>query len=207
MKNLREDDQGIEHTWARIEAWLSIRAPAILCVLQGGAKVEDIAAFESLAGSFLPDEVKLSYSIHDGQCAPQPGLMGGWEFLSVKRMGDLWLEKRRIVENSQDEEFAFNGLTMKGNIWDERVVDAWWDVHWIPVAYNWAGDYYYLDLAPAPGGINGQVVEALHDPPMRTVVAPGFGAWLAGFAKDLETGRYVYRQKGNGGYLEEDDLF
>lgn len=188
----------MEGTWARIERWLAESAPDVLDSLQPGATEEQISNTEAALGVTLPDEVRASYPIHDGQSPDGPGLMDAWEFLSLSRMLDEW----RI----------WKGLLDGGDLADaksepeEGVADDWWNPKWIPLTYSGSGDHHCLDLAPTPDGEVGQIILMYHDIPTRQVVARSFGAWLEAFADDLEAGCYVYDGDQYHGLVNKDEL-
>jgi cell wall assembly regulator SMI1 len=51
------------------------------------------------------------------------------------------------------------------------------------VTYDGCGNHHVIDLAPAPGGIRGQLLSLWHDDDPRQVVAESFLAWLAADAE------------------------
>ena len=69
----------IDATWQRIETWLVQNAPQIMQGLAPGATEEEIAAAEKIPGVALPEEVRDSYRIHDGQQTDRSigGVIGG----------------------------------------------------------------------------------------------------------------------------------
>ena len=77
----------METIWNRIETWLVANAPEILNNLQPGATDEAIKQAEIFLGIELPEDVKASYRLHNGQDGYN-GLMDGWELLSLERMMD-----------------------------------------------------------------------------------------------------------------------
>jgi len=54
-------------SWRRIEAWLGDHVPAIGVSLRPGVPPEDLARFEAETGLRLPDDVRASWLIRDGQ--------------------------------------------------------------------------------------------------------------------------------------------
>ena len=57
----------MERIWHRIETWLGSNAPSMLQSLAPGATDDELLRFESELGRRLPEDVALSYRIHDGQ--------------------------------------------------------------------------------------------------------------------------------------------
>jgi cell wall assembly regulator SMI1 len=57
-------------SWRRIEAWLAEHLPQTGATLRPGVSDGDLAAFEQALGRPLPDDVRESWKIHDGQGWP-----------------------------------------------------------------------------------------------------------------------------------------
>src|SRR4051812_47853514 len=114
----------MKRVWDRIHAWLDANAPAGYGGLRPGASAEAIAAAEVAMGLTLPDDVKASYRIHDGQDGG-PGLIGGegWFLLPLEQIVRGWRNWSR----------------------DESNV-----ARWVPLAWIGMGDYVFLNLEPDP---------------------------------------------------------
>ena len=80
----------MDRTWERIEAWLAVNAHAVADGLNPPASPESLAATEHFLGVQFPDDVRASYLRHDGQRDNSPGLLDGWEWLSLERVRDEW---------------------------------------------------------------------------------------------------------------------
>lgn len=151
--------------WKRIHAWLDVNAPPGYGFLQPGASPDAIEAAEEAMGIKLPEDVKASYRVHDGQ-AREPGLIGGeaWCLLTLKEMVKSW---------------------RKWSTLDERYRN------FVPVAWGGAADYVFLDLgtnAERPGCLIVQRSDSDEPDP----VAQSFRLWLEDFADKLEDDEVVY---------------
>src|SRR3712207_8524642 len=104
----------MEGTWARIERWLAEFAPDVLKSLQPAATEEQISNAEAALGVTLPEEVRASYRIHDGQSPDGPGLMDAWEFLSLSRIVDR--KSTRLNSSHANISYAVFCLKKKNNI-------------------------------------------------------------------------------------------
>ncbi len=71
----------MEAVWWRIERWLNDEAPYVLASLQAGATIADIAETETLLGVRLPEDVRVSYLLHNGQVTNGIGFIEEWELL------------------------------------------------------------------------------------------------------------------------------
>lgn len=61
--------------WKRVHAWLDDHAPEGYGSLRPGTSARALRSAEETLGLTLPDDVKASYRIHDGQYG-EPGLKG-----------------------------------------------------------------------------------------------------------------------------------
>jgi len=184
------DTTAVAELWARLEAWLTAHAPALIEVLGEGATDEVIAATEAAVGVTFPDDVRASYRLHDGQRGDFPLLVPGpIEFLSLERIQGEWTVWKQLLG---DGTFAGTESAPVGPIRSD-----WWNPAWVPFTYDGSGNHLCLDLAPAEGGHVGQVISFWHDEATREVEAPSFTAWLADLVDGCETGRYVYAE-GDG---------
>jgi cell wall assembly regulator SMI1 len=170
----------MKDVWKRIHDWLAANAPAGYGQLRPGARVEAIGAAEDAMGVKLPDDIKASYGIHDGQ-ANEPGLIGGegWCLLPLKEIVEQWGRWSRS---------------------DPR------DARCVPVAWGGTGDYVFLNFDPhigEPGCLMIQRSDSVDPDPL----VPSFSAWLAGFADQLENGEFAYSEEdGCLMYADELDL-
>jgi cell wall assembly regulator SMI1 len=172
--------------WERIEAWLGKNAPKILEDLRPPADAAAIAAAEREIAVTLPAAMRTTYGRHDGSEGNAPPLLGDWKLLPLAQVVKSW---RSLKELADDGTFQ----DMSGEPADPRVATDWWNPRWIPIAHNSSGDYRCVDLAPANGGVAGQIIGYWHADARREWLAADAEAWLAAFADDLEAGRYVVR--------------
>jgi cell wall assembly regulator SMI1 len=180
--------------WRRIETSLGASAPDLLARLPDGASAASIDAIEKLLGFELPADVRESYLVHDGSggagILPQDdyGRVNGVEAFSLKEAFD---ERAMWVKLLNMGEFKGNRANPKGPI-----KEGWWNPLWLPVTSNGGGDHLCIDLDPAPGGEVGQVIDFSHETGPRSVVAPGWRAFLEGYAAELEAGRLTFDSDG-----------
>ena len=59
----------VADSWLRLERWYRIHAPDVIESLRSGATEQQISAIEAESGIQLPEDVRQSYRIHDGQNA------------------------------------------------------------------------------------------------------------------------------------------
>jgi len=163
----------VADSWQRIESHLTAEVRA---TLHSGAALPEIAAVERRLAVTLPDDLRASLRLHNGQSGQAgliPSLVGAeakFCLLSLDRIVGEWILWNELLESGD-----FRGLDAGP---DRGVRDAWWHPAWIPVSASAAGDHHCVDLAPAPGGSCGQVITVNHDNPRRQRVAVSFGGWL-----------------------------
>ena len=180
----------IEATWKRIEAWLAANAPPVLASLQAGASAEEIGQLERVLGVTLPDDVKASYRIHDGQGEGSAGLTEEGDLLPLAQIARAWSSWQQLA--------VAGSFDMAESQPSGPIKTQWWNLRWIPFTHDGSGNHLCLDLDPAPGGTPGQVITMWHDDARRKIVAASFSLWLAHFADQLEAGDYAYSESDGG---------
>ena len=181
--------------WNRIEKWLDANAPKVRSGLNPGASQSQIADAEASLRISFPQDIVDTFMIHNGQASVTPGLLYGWEFMSVERIVDEWKVWKGLLD----------GGDFKGTNSDSvgYTVTDWWNPHWIPLTYDGAGNHHCLDLSPGRLGKAGQIIRMWHDDAARDLLAPGYREWLSQFASGLEAGRFVLSDE-YGGIVERD---
>jgi cell wall assembly regulator SMI1 len=145
----------MQEIWAQIDNWLGVNAPEILDLLQPGASDDEISELENFLSVQLPEDVKSSYRIHNGQSEYKCGLIvNDWELLSLARIVDEWTVWKELLDDGifQNEDGQDQGSKPVPG-----VSNVWWSSRWIPITYNGGGDHHCLDLNPAEGGNVGQI--------------------------------------------------
>lgn len=188
----------MQSIWARIKNWLSSNAPSLLETLQLGASDTEIEELETRLSVQLPEDVKASYRIHNGQKDVGSPFLYGYEFLSLKDIYGQW-EIEQEVDSQIGEIYGSDYLSQVDSQLEENEVrNEAWNPCWIPLATDIGGDHYCLDLAPAKKGKLGQIIAVAHEEGSRPLLAPSFQVWLEQFADALETGKYVFSEKYRG---------
>jgi cell wall assembly regulator SMI1 len=194
----------VETTWRRIETWLEVNAPDVASGLGPGATDEQIAAAERTLGVTLPDDVRASYRRHDGQqtdaslgIAVGGGFTYGGDFLSLEGILDQWTVWKDLLDSD-----TFEGIQSDPQ---PGIKPDWWNAKWIPITHDGSGNHLCLDMDPAPGGSEGQIITMWHDGGEREVMAASFTDWLTQLADEYERGEWVYSE-GDGGVVRVEDV-
>jgi cell wall assembly regulator SMI1 len=182
----------IADTLKRIAAWLKTNAPAWKPVTKGATDAQ-IAAAEKKLGFKLPAELRELYLAHNGSpggqifpCADDISFY----FMPVAEAVDNWKMMRDLLDGGD-----FTKEDDRRTKPDKGVRQRWWDPGWVPFAGNGGGDFFCIDVAPAPAGTRGQVIHFHHDAEKRTLLAPSLRAFLYDLANGLEDGKYRYDEE------------
>ncbi|WP_391557905.1 SMI1/KNR4 family protein [Robertmurraya sp.] len=170
--------------WERMESWIKDHAPDVLEDLNPGASESEITELETALGVTLPEDLKESLRIHNGQSGDSQWLVAGWELLSTQRILDEWNVWKELNDKESFKE------------WDvepqEGVANVWWQPAWIPLTYNGCGDHHCLDLAPTNKGKNGQIISMWHDSEEREVLAKNYRQWFEHLVRTFESNDAEY---------------
>lgn len=170
--------------WERLENWLKVHAPDVLNDLNPGASESDLLALETALGVILPEDLKDSLRIHNGQSGKSQWLIAGWELLSTKRILNEWEVWKDLNDGETFKDFDVD--SQKG------VANVWWQPAWIPLTYNGCGDHHCLDLAPTFEGKNGQIISMWHDWEERKVLAENYKQWFDQLVRTFESNDAEY---------------
>ena len=183
--------------WKRMKDWLNANAPHIIDDLNAPADNEALMTLEKQLNVALPESYKAFLKIHNGQDRDSEGLIETEELLSSDRILEEWRVWKDLLDSGDfdDSESAP----------DEGVKNDWWNVRWIPITYDGSGNHYCIDLDPAPGGTEGQIIRMWHDSGERELLAESFEEWLKNYVDQWEEGDYVYSEDW-AGIINKDDL-
>jgi len=169
--------------WRRIEQALKVKAPDVQQSLNNGATQEEIEELEAKLGIGLPEDLKESYRLHNGEndTADEVSLIHGDEpyvLLTIKGIFDEWKSWKGLIDKG--------AFATDESVPDKGIRSNWWNSGWIPFASNGGGDSLCIDLAPTKEGTAGQVITMNHETPKRKRLAPSFAEWLAELAEKWE---------------------
>jgi cell wall assembly regulator SMI1 len=176
----------MQSDWQRILTWVEANAPDLLDFLEAPAARAELTETETRLSMRLPTALRNFYGLQNGTTA-----FGVFPALEEEQsaFGPLPLDEIEFLELDEDD----GGNADEGFDVDAGVRAEFWNRDWIPFAAAAdRGDYLMLDMAPAPGGRIGQVIEWRHDTNERRLVAPSLEALLKQTAEGLEAGRLVY---------------
>ncbi|OUM55678.1 hypothetical protein BVG19_g5253 [[Candida] boidinii] len=197
-KNLRLSS--IKEIWELFDDWLKENWVQGYNNLAHPATDEEIEILEENLGVKLPGDYKESLKCHNGQIGYQFTFKNN-EYLSIDKVyhyRNLWKDIK--ISGKLD------GLTSK--IYDnEPISNEWYNINWIPITHDGAGNHYCLDLDPDlnKNGKIGQIITMWHDSDSRSIISYSFKEFFADFVMDVLDGKTVYSDDHDG-FVDEDEI-
>ena len=114
--------------WKMLEEWLQIAAPESLAHLYEGATEQQLQATETALGFALPEDLKASWSLHNGTAS---FFFSGWGFLTLEQMLRAYQAQQGIEE---------------------------WPPTYLPFAEDGGGGYLCVDRERSKGEPLGRIV-------------------------------------------------
>lgn len=179
-------------SWDRLHRWFDRHLPEVGADLLPGASDADIAAFERTTRRTLPEDVRASLRIHDGQRSPckTDGCIYGLGLMSLEHILDVW-EGHRTSPN--------DGAAGEKPSYPAGAVQSC-DSHpgWIPLTFDWGFSYLGVDLAPGLQGSWGQVIVFGYPEHRRFVTAESWRSFLAEYYSGLRAGNFRIDRQAEG---------
>jgi cell wall assembly regulator SMI1 len=177
-------------SWARLEGWLSQNIPRTFHKLPAGAPEFQIRNLENVIGQKLPDDVRESLRIHNGQGWPDSGVIYGCPLCNVGEILSnwrCWVEEILPQQESNPELWGLDGYTAEPA---ETIALLYATRGWIPL-HDWDGDHFGVDLNPGPRGMVGQVINFGRHAEAKCVLALSWAHFLEDVADELEAGNFL----------------
>jgi cell wall assembly regulator SMI1 len=195
----------ISRSWQRIARWHGAHGVTSF-KLAPGADKSKIAKAERTLGFALPEDVRLSWELHDGGATDSTWILTYGDLLPLDRLVAQW---QTYCEWQRDEQWGlrehYEAEAVRGPI-----KPVWWSPKRIAVTDN-GGDALMIDLDPPPSGTAGQTIAFDHEVGPTEVLAASWSEFLDLWAAELEAGKYIYYPKGGvvalpGAYAERTDV-
>lgn len=190
--------------WKRIEKWLIENTPPgeEQVVFPAGASEAELQKADATMGLELPEDVRASYKCHNGTYN-QICLWGDMALMPITPLRNDNKRRHTLRSVSVVEEWGLLKRYLEEGVFvgDDFVNDpsgpikiCWWNTKWVPLTDNQCGDYSCLDMDPAEGGKEGQIIDWGHEggAGATVVLADSFRQWLSDYADNLEAGRYTF---------------
>jgi cell wall assembly regulator SMI1 len=145
----------VADSWKRLEKWLAANVPEI--TLQPGCSDTELGFFEKEFGVTLPDDVKQSFRLHNGQsCDIYPGAIAGEWLDPIERVRDSLSIWRSLYEEEQESDSGFGERAT--SFPPDAIRCEYATPGWIPLLNTQDGNNCGVDLNPGPSGVYGQVI-------------------------------------------------
>ncbi|KIW75987.1 hypothetical protein Z517_10732 [Fonsecaea pedrosoi CBS 271.37] len=204
----------VAHSWKKIDRWAEKNYPELWDQLGEGCTQNDINELEHELNMSLPQDVRESLAIHDGQerGGRPTGIIFGCMLLDCEEIVQEWknwqIVNEEYLSGARKSSYSSKGLTngsssssqANGNrYWRQELLErqesqppnaiqkAYAHPSWIALARDWGGNNIAIDLAPGPMGRWGQVILFGRDYDCKYVVARSWAHFLATVADDLST--------------------
>lgn len=205
----------VSHSWKKIDRWAETHYEELFDQLCEGCTQNDINELEHELDMSLPQDVRDSLAIHDGQerGGRPTGIIFGCMLLDCEEIVQEWKNWKTVNEeylsgqrrqqaqypikalnNGSSSSTAQNG---QNKLWRQELLDkqesqppgaiqkVYAHPSWISLARDWGGNNIAIDLAPGPAGKWGQVILFGRDYDCKYVIAKSWAHFLAVVADDI----------------------
>lgn len=174
----------IEQHWETYKEWLNEHFTQSLGFLNSKVTEDHLAILEKSINNELPTDYRNWLKVHNGQTIGSAGLLYGNEFLSVSRLLEEWLTMKKLLNGGEFAEVKSNP--------NGTIRSVWWNINWLPISADGAGNLVCIDLAPTDKGVSGQIIDFDHETAHRQVLANSFKDYVAAYLNELEVKKYRY---------------
>ncbi|KAI0273717.1 hypothetical protein BC834DRAFT_855213 [Gloeopeniophorella convolvens] len=205
----------LEQTWTRLRNWLSNEYPELGDTLNYGILPQDLTNIEMQFGFSLPQAVRDSYLVVDGQepessAGCSEGLFFGLHLLPLDEVLDEWRFWREVDDDPNTGAHPRLREVMQ-SVPPEWIRREYSQRGWIPLISDKTGNYVGVDLNPGEGGSVGQAIVFGRDFDTKVVLwrgdgPAGWARWLASFVEELESGEGIELGVTNEDEGSEDDV-
>ena len=174
----------VHESWAVIHRFLGREFPSITSTLVPGAAPSEIEALERTLMLKLPEDLKCSLMIHNGQLG-ESGLFDFRNLLGCSELLDQFNMATEIYNETGPAHPSERPAT------DRITTDMGWGKGWVPFA-GFQCSLVVADCLPPQEGHFGQVFETDYQRPSE-VLYESFSDWLAHYAKAFSEGKFEVR--------------
>lgn len=173
----------VRSAWKRIERWCQTNDPQSHRGLNPGASKKEIRALEAVIQQPLPEDLRISLSIHNGQSLKSPSFFVKGLRLSacedIARDYSRWRDYGSRHAPADDRLYRFYP--------EAAIQHHHFNDGWIPIVdEEGCGNYLAVDLAPGPTGTVGQIIDFGRNIHTPGVVGASWGEFLCSYADLLD---------------------
>ncbi len=184
------DPTSVAQSWSRIRNWyeanISDQFRERLQNPAPPATIDEIADCENSLGMTLPDSVRESYLLCNGDRGLTTFSFGS--LMSIEEIVDLWRVRKSILDRGN----CLEASVIRCN---RAIRKRGWDLKWIPITDSGSGDFFCIDLNPTKWGTSGQIIRYIRERGPVDLVAKSFADLLLTFAERLEAGKYQWNDE------------
>jgi cell wall assembly regulator SMI1 len=178
----------MKQRWDQIMKWMRSRAPHLLEQLAPPATEAEIREAERALGVRFPTDLKWLYRRHNATVEWWRGLpLDGAYWLPLDKVQEQWAMYKQVRDDG-----------LKVGLWNDipgEVAHETWLPGWEPITDSHGGGWgHWVDLAPGPKGVRGQVLKVYSD--STSVVAESVREWIAEYAMALNDGEWALSKHG-----------
>jgi cell wall assembly regulator SMI1 len=174
----------VEDSWRIIEPVLELHAPEVFATLRPGASSAELDDLERKIGVTLPNDLRRSLELHNGQDDPSRCLT----FCE----NNLLMSAAEIAKDWQmltTEATGFDNGNRIDSSTSNSIHGEWWRRSCIPFGSG-EGDYACVDTISSTHGAAGRIVIHVHDDSLEETRMPSFADWLQRVAAALNDGKF-----------------
>ena len=203
----------VSHSWKKIDRWAENKYQELWDQLGEGCTQNDINELEHELNMSLPQDVRESLAVHDGQerGGRPTGIIFGCMLLDCEEIVQEWknwlVVNEEYLSGARKQSYGSKGFSngtssssqTQNRFWRQELLErqesqppnaiqkAYAHPSWIALARDWGGNNIAVDLAPGPTGKWGQVILFGRDYDCKYVIAQSWAHFLATVADDLST--------------------
>lgn len=172
----------VTESFTKIQSWMLENAPDV--AFRPPANPAAIESFSKKSGLTLPDDLRQTLLITDGEARKSAGAIGNWRLMPIAEIQGAWGFLSQLAAKG-----AFDELNPQPSPYLRPV---WWHPAWIPFVSSDKGCYYCIDTDPPETERSGQILLFFQNQPPRPLVGASLAAWFDRIARDLAAGVYTY---------------
>lgn len=181
----------------RLEAFMAAHAGSSVRLNPPASETQLMVA-EAAMGITLPEEIREAYRRHNGVSrlrlhAIPAGVPQGpylflpfYDWVDLDRMVEIW-KMMCIIDAQMKNSGAWEDVVFDDLEPGRRIRPVDWERRWIPLGSNDTSVFIYVDLAPGPAGVAGQLVDAGH-PEGTQYFADSFSSYLERLMDAVDAG-------------------
>ena len=184
---------------SKLFRWFEKELPEVIGDLSEPAEEIKIKNLENKLKVKFPDELRELYLVYDGQRNKiNTGLFYGLGFLSLEMVEKHWNDWVKVIDSVDDDGMKDLSMFCKSHV-SGAVKEVYANKKWVPIAYDFGGNYFGLDFDPGQNGVYGQVINFGRDENEKYVIANSFGEFIEWYIEQLESGNYNIVVEEDGG--------